>query len=100
MSLPSPHAFFALVFSIRAFPTISQPGTNNTREKRETNCAKVFKLQSISVLAIRDNKIHLMSVDLEIKIAVFFLPTEPLFLGFCWILLCFLAFQSSTKNRI
>ena len=27
LSLPSPHTFFALVFSIRAFPTISELGT-------------------------------------------------------------------------
>ena len=27
LSLPSPFAFFALFFSIHAFPTISEPGT-------------------------------------------------------------------------
>jgi len=45
-----PNAFFALVFSVRAFPTISEPGTGyirsifgkNLEEKRQTECSFSF----------------------------------------------------------
>ena len=33
LSFPSPFAFFALFFSIHAFPTISEPGTGYFRAK-------------------------------------------------------------------
>ena len=59
-----PNAFFALVFSIRAFPTISEPGTGyicsifgkNLEEKRQTECSFSFvsftllgKIQSVTI---------------------------------------------------